>query len=64
MCMALEREFKYYLANQDAFVKKYAGRVIAIKDEEVLGDFESEIAAVETISKKYEMGTFLVQKCY
>lgn len=59
----LEKEFKYYLEHQDELVKQYNGRVIVIKDNEILGDFESEIDAIAEISKTHKIGTFLVQKC-
>ena len=59
----LEREFNYYLQNQDEFVNKYNGKYIVIKENDVIGVFDSEFEAVKETSKKYELGTFLVQKC-
>jgi hypothetical protein len=59
----LEREFKYYLEHQDELVKKYNGKFIVIKDCEVIGVFDSELEAVNKTAEKYELGTFLVQKC-
>lgn len=59
----LEKEFKYYIKNQDELVKKYKGKFIVIKEEKVLGAYNSEIEAVEKTSKVEELGTFLVQKC-
>jgi hypothetical protein len=59
----LEREFKYYLEHQDELVSKYRGRVIVIKDQTVIGDYDTEVAAVEETQKKYPLGTFLVQRC-
>jgi len=59
----LEKEFKYYLEHQDELVKKYNGRFIVIKDCKVIGVFDSELEAVEKTAEKYELGTFLVQKC-
>lgn len=59
----LEKEFKYYLQNQDSFVEKHLGKYIVIKDNDVIGVFETEIEAIEETSKKYQLGTFLVQKC-
>jgi len=61
--MSLENDFKYYLANQDALVGQHKGKFVVIKDAQVIGVFDSEISAVETTSKKHELGTFLVQKC-
>ena len=59
----LEKEFKYYLEHQDELVKKYNERFIVIKDCAVIGVFDSELEAVEKTAEKYELGTFLVQKC-
>jgi hypothetical protein len=59
--IGLEREFDYYLEHQDELVERYDGRVIVIKDGEVLGDYDSHIDAVTETKKTHEMGTFLVQ---
>ena len=61
--MILEREFKYYLDHQDELVKKYSGKVLAIKSEQVIGVFDSEVEAVSQISRQHPLGTFLIQKC-
>lgn len=63
MAEQLEKEFEYYLENQEELVKEYNGRVIVIKDQKVIGVFDSELDAVEEISKEHELGTFLVQRC-
>jgi len=59
----LEKEFNYYLENQDKLVERYNGKYIAIKDNDVLGAFDSELEAIREISKKHQLGTFLVQRC-
>ena len=59
----LEREFEYYLENQNELVEKYNGKFIVIKDCKVIGDFDSELDAIKKTSQKHELGTFLVQKC-
>jgi hypothetical protein len=59
----LEKEFQYYLDHQDDLVKQYNGKVIVIKNGQVIGVYESEIEAIEKTSEKEELGTFLVQKC-
>ena len=62
--MATIREnFEYYLSHQQELVSKYAGKYIVIHDCEVIGDYDNELKAIEETSKKYELGTFLVQKC-
>jgi hypothetical protein len=63
MLKPLEIEFKYYLEHQNDLVKKYNGKFIVIYGQGVIGDYDSEIRAIEETSKKYKLGTFLVQKC-
>lgn len=63
MSNPLEKEFQYYLDNQDELVTKYNGRFIVIKDQKVIADFDDLAKAVEETSKTYDIGTFLVQKC-
>jgi hypothetical protein len=62
MNSTLKSQFEYYLVHQDEFVKKYNGRVIVIKDEQVLGDYEDELTAVNETKKQHAVGTFLVQR--
>ena len=60
----LEKEFQWYLDNQEELVKKYDGRFIVVKDKEVIGEYDALGPAIdETVAKGYKMGTFLVQKC-
>lgn len=59
---ALKREFAYYLENQDAFVKKYNGKVIALKNHKVLGAYSSYIDALVKTTKEHEQGTFMLQR--
>ena len=59
----LENEFTYYLQNQEKFVEMYSGKYIVIKGTDVLGAFDTELEAITEVSKKHELGTFLVQKC-
>lgn len=59
----LEKEFKYYLDHQDELLKKYNGRVIVIKGDEVIGDYNSEAEAYTESLKSHKLGTFLIQVC-
>lgn len=63
MVSELQKEFRYYIDHQDELVEKYRGKVIVIKDEKVIGVYDSDLEAIEKTSEKYELGTFLVQKC-
>jgi hypothetical protein len=61
--LPLEAEFRYYLAHQSELVKRHSGKVLAIKDQSVIGVFDSEAEAVRETSNKHELGTFLIQLC-
>ena len=61
MANTLKIEFEYYLKHKDELVEKYNGRVIVIKNQKVIGDYDSEIQAVAETSKTEDLGTFLVQ---
>ena len=63
MTKTLEKEFNYYLEHQDELVEKYNGKFVVIKGHEFLGAYNSELAAIEEISKIHELGTFLIQHC-
>ncbi|MFA4918403.1 MAG: hypothetical protein WC581_04025 [Thermodesulfovibrionales bacterium] len=63
MPKVLEKEFKYYIEHQADFVEKYKGKYLVIKDEQIIGVFDSELEAIKQSSIDHEMGTFLVQKC-
>ncbi len=59
----LEKEFKYYLDNQESLVEKYNGRFIVIVGEEVVGDYSTMDEAYTEATKCYKIGTFLIQEC-
>lgn len=59
----LEKEFKYYLDHQEELIKKYKGRFIVIRNDEVIGDYSTEQEAYEKSKIIYKVGTFLIQLC-
>ncbi|HYU69803.1 MAG TPA: DUF5678 domain-containing protein [Burkholderiales bacterium] len=58
----LKKEFEFYLAHQGELLEKYNGKFIAIKDGNVLGSYDDELAAINETQKTHKLGTFLVQK--
>ena len=58
----VNNEFHYYLDNQDDFVKKYDGKVIVLKNHEVLGAYDTYIDAYMKTKKHHEVGTFMLQR--
>lgn len=61
--MSLEKEFKYYLDNQAELVAKYNGKFLVIKDEKVIGVYDTKQEAYDTATAQNELGTFLIQQC-
>jgi hypothetical protein len=59
----LEKQFKYYLDNQDELVKKYDGKFIVIKNQTVIGSYDTEMDAFNETLKEHKIGTFLIQHC-
>jgi len=59
----LEKEFRYYLDNQDKLLPKYNNRVLVIIGEDVVGDYDSVENAYFKSVEKYKLGTFLIQRC-
>ena len=55
-------EFRYYLDHQTEMVKKYNGKVIVIREADVLGAYESYGKALSATEKDHPLGTFLIQK--
>lgn len=63
MLKPLEKEFAFYLKCQDELVKKYNGKFLVIKDEEIIGVYNSQVSAYTETARKHEVGTFLIQFC-
>ena len=59
----LEKQFDYYLEHQDELVEKYDGKVLVIKDFQVIGAYDDELEAAQETVKTEELGTFIVQRC-
>ena len=58
----LQKQLEYFKANQDELVRKYEGKFLVIKDQEVKGVYDTEIEAYADAKKKFELGTFLIQQ--
>lgn len=63
MSALLKSEFEWYLANQKELVKKYNGKYLVIKGCKVVDVYDREDVALFESEKKYELGSFLIQKC-
>lgn len=59
----LENEFKYYIKHQSELVKKYNNKFIVLKDEKIIGAYDSHTEAYNETIEKETLGTFLIQHC-
>ena len=59
----LEKEFKYYKDHQNELIEKYNDKFIVIRDEQIVGIYDTELEAYSTSKKEFEVGTFLIQRC-
>ncbi len=59
----LEKDFEYFIANQEELVSKYLGKFIVIKDQQVVEAYATPLEAYLEAKKSFEVGTFLIQAC-
>jgi len=56
-------ELNYFIANQEALVEKYDGKILVLIGEEVVGAYNTLLEAYIEAQKQYALGTFMLQKC-
>jgi hypothetical protein len=59
----LQKEFEYYLKNQEELVKKYLNKFLVIKDQKIIGVYDTKQEAYDKSTSEIELGTFLIQHC-
>ena len=59
----LTRELDFFITNQDSLVSQYRGRVIVIREQRVVGVYQTALEAYTEAQKTYELGTFMIQPC-
>lgn len=57
----LEKQFEFYLANQDAIVEEYADRYVVIAGQQVVEDFPTEVEARAYAEGSLAPETYTVQ---
>lgn len=58
----LEKEYEFYQKNKEDFCKLYNNKFIVIKNNDVLGAYNSRADALSETIKKHKVGTFLIQE--
>jgi hypothetical protein len=58
----LEREQKFYADHRDELRKKYLGKRVVIKGEQILGVYEDDMEAINAMAAAgHELGTFMAK---
>lgn len=58
-----EKELAYFVAHQDELVAQHRGRVLIIRGNEVIDDFDTTLDAYLYAKKNLEPGTYMIQPC-
>jgi hypothetical protein len=58
-----ENDFTWFVSNYDGLYKKYGHKFLVIKDEQIIGAYDTYAAGVSGGQKTAELGTFIVQEC-
>ena len=58
-----DRDFKWFVDNYDKLFKQYGVGYLAIKNQKVLGKYNTVGDALRTTRKTEEVGTFIIQYC-
>ncbi len=58
----LEKEYAFFEKNKAELLKKYRNKFIVIVKEAVVDSYDSQDEALRESSKKYKLGSFLIQK--
>lgn len=56
-------DFDYFVKNYQGLFKHYGHKFLAIKNQVVLGAFDSVADAINELSGTYGLGTYIIQEC-
>lgn len=59
----LRDELDFFIANQDELVRKHRGKVLVLRNREVVGVFDTPLDAYLDAESRYEPETYAIQKC-
>lgn len=57
----MRKDFNWFVDNYDNLYKKYGHKFLVIKNEAVIGAFDSVRQAVDNTTE--ELGTYIIQEC-
>ncbi|MCA6071739.1 MAG: DUF5678 domain-containing protein [Endomicrobium sp.] len=60
----VDKNYEYFSKNMPELYKKYGHKFLAIKDEKVIGEYDTFDEAIRKTNKTEKLGTFLIQECF
>jgi len=58
-----DKNYAYFTEHLDELIEKYSGKHIVIKDESIIGVYDTFKEAYDYTIKTEELGTFIIQQC-
>ena len=58
-----KRDFDFFITNYQELFKQYGHKFLAIKNEKVIGAYDSVPDAISKLSPTYKIGTYIIQEC-
>jgi len=59
----LQKNLEYYIAHQDDFVSRYAGKALVFHQQKLFGAFDTAADAYFAVKDKFDEGTFSIINC-
>ena len=59
----MENNFKWFKNNYESIFSMYGHTFVAIIGKKIIGNYTSYKEAIETTSKLFPLGSFIVQEC-
>jgi len=60
----LSKDYEYFERNMSSFYKKYGRKFLVIKNQKVIGKYDTFSLAFHETIKTEKLGTFLIQECF
>ena len=58
-----DKNYSFFVSNLSTLVNQYTDKYVVIKDEAIIGIYDSFKSAFDETKKTEELGTFLIQFC-
>jgi hypothetical protein len=59
-----DQDYEYFLKNMEELYKQHGHKFLSLKNQQVLGVYDSFQNALAETLKHEEYGTFLIQECF